>query len=580
MQPADSAEGIPHLPPHDVPPPAQEVTSAWAPLRRRVFRALWIATVVANIGMWMQNVGAVWLMASLSTSPFLVALVQTATSLPFLLFALPAGALADVVDRRKLLLVANAWMLGAAAVLGLLTQLGLVTPWSLLLFTFAFGVGFAANGPAFQAIMPELVDPAEIPAAVGLNAAGFNVSRAVGPALGGLAVALAGSAAVFFLNAVSIVGILVAIYRWRRATTAAETATEHVMEAARAGVRYVRFASALRVVLIHTAVFMLGASGLWAMLPVVARDDLGLGAAGYGVLLGCIGAGSVGAAALLPKIRPKIPIDPLVGGATVVYALTTVALGYLRPASAVAVAMLVGGVAWFAVMSSLMVATQMTLPAWVRGRGLALLMLVIQGGLAVGSAVWGAVADRVGVAPSLLLSAAALVVGLAAVARKRLTVAEGLDTAPSRHFPHAAVAWEPEPEDGPILVEIEYRIDPRRAHEFARAMRAVGRIRRRDGAVRWGVWCDTTDPSRYVETFVVESWAEHLRQHARATVADREVEERARSYHVASRPPKGTHYLFARGAQLKAHPFHRLVERRPRLRDREEREAAAPDGSL
>ena len=268
------------------PPFGQESVSPWSPLQQPVFRALWIASVVSNVGTWMQNVGAAWLMTLLTPSPMVVALVQAATSLPVFLVALPAGALADVVDRRRLLLLTQGWMLLAAAALGVATLLGAMTPMILLGLTFALGLGAAMNGPAWQAIVPELVPPAELQEAVALNGAGFNVARAVGPALGGVIVAAAGPGAVFLLNAASFVVVLFVIYRWQRESRVGRLPPEHVMGAIRAGIRYVRHAPPLQVVLVRSGAFILCGAALWALLPLVARDQLGLDAVGYGMLLG------------------------------------------------------------------------------------------------------------------------------------------------------------------------------------------------------------------------------------------------------------------------------------------------------
>jgi len=271
--------------------------SAWAPLAEPAFRALWIAALASNVGYWMQNVGAVWLMTRLSSSAVLVALVQTATSLPVMLVGLPAGALADVVDRRRLLLVTQTWMLASAAALALLTLAGLATPWLVLAFTFLLGLGNAVNAPAWQAVIPELVGPEQTSAAVALNSVQFNIGRALGPALGGLLVAVAGPEAVFALNALSFLGVIFVLWRWRRPEQDVIGGGERVLGAIGSGLRYLRHAPPLRAVLYRTSLFILPASALWALLPLVATRELGLGATGYGVLLGGLGAGSIGGAA-------------------------------------------------------------------------------------------------------------------------------------------------------------------------------------------------------------------------------------------------------------------------------------------
>jgi len=522
---------------------ATAVTSPWSPLAEPIFRALWIATVASNIGTWMQDVGESWLMVSLTTSPMLVALVETAGSLPIVLLALPAGALADVVDRRRLLLITQSWMLVSAAVMGVLTLTGMVTPWLLLSLTFALGLGTAMNGPAFQAILPELVPRHEIPAAVTLTGVAVNVSRAVGPALGGLLVAAAGSGVVFLLNAVSFLGVMVVIYRWQRPPQRSTLPPEHIFGAMRAGLRYVRHAPELRAALVRTAVFILCASALWALLPLQARHALGLGSFGYGILLGCIGTGAVAGAAFLPKVRQKVSNNLLVVGATVLFAGVTAVLAHVHVPAVAGAAMILGGIAWIAVMSSFNTAAQTAAPAWARARALSTYTLVFMGGMAVGSAAWGAVAAHFGVTSALTCAALGLIIGIAASLRHTLIDGDELNLTPSALWPEPVVVLEPNPEEGPVLVQIEYWIDPNRAREFRRAMRDSRRIRRRDGAIRWGLFRDPAEPGRFVESFLVETWVEHLRQHVRVTESDREIEERIRAFHIRSGQPAITHLI-------------------------------------
>jgi MFS family permease len=506
---------------------------------------LWIATVVSNVGTWMHNVGAAWLMTSLTASPTMIALVQAATSLPVFLVGLLAGALADIVDRRLLLLWTQGWMLASAAVLGILTLVGVTTPWVLLTLTFAIGLGTAMNAPAWQAIVPELVPRSELSAAVALNSTSFNLARAVGPALGGLIVAAAGTAAVFLLNAASFLGVLVVLYRWQRPQNASLLPPEHVFGAMRAGVRYVRHAPALHAVLLRVGSFIVCGTALWALLPLIAQQDLGLGAFGYGGLLGCLGLGAVAGAVLLPRVQQKVAINPLVAGATGLFAVTTLILAYVHSVVLVGAAMMAGGMAWMVLMSTFTVAVQTAVPAWVQARALAMYMLVFQGGMAMGSAVWGAVASHTSIPTALLGAAVGLIVGLTVMARYRLQPADDRDVTATLHVDEPVVARQPRPDDGPVLVLIEYRIAPEQARAFAHAMRALRLVRLRDGAFRWGLFGDTADLGRYIETFVVESWAEHLRQHERMTVVDRQVRNRAMAFHIGAAPPIVSHFISA-----------------------------------
>ena len=525
---------------------AQEGVSPWSPLAQPIFRALWMATVASNIGTWMQDVGESWLMVSLTTSPMLVALVETAGSLPIVLLALPAGALADVVDRRRLLLMTQSWMLVSAAVLGVFTLAGMVTPWLLLLLTFILGLGTAMNGPAWQAIIPELVPRRELPAAVTLVGVAVNVSRAVGPALGGLLVAATGSGVVFLLNAISFLGVMVVIYRWQPTPQKSAMPPEHIFGAMRAGLRYVRHAPELLAVFVRTGAFILCASALWALLPLQARHALGLGSIGYGILLGCIGTGAVAGAAFLPQMRKKVSNNLLVVGATVLFAGVTVVLARVHVAVVAGAAMILGGIAWIAVMSSFNTAAQTAAPAWARARALSIYTLVFMGGMAVGSAAWGAVAAHFGVTTALTCAALGLIIGIAASLRYTLIDGDELNLAPSAHWPEPVVVVEPKPEQGPVLVQIEYWIDPNQAREFRRAMRDLRRVRRRDGASRWALFRDPAEPGRFVESFLVETWAEHLRQHARATESDRDVQERIRAFHIGVEQPAITHLIAER----------------------------------
>jgi MFS family permease len=531
--------------------------SPWSPLGHKLFRALWIAAVASNVGTWMHNVGAEWLMTTLAPTPLMVALMQTAENSPTFLLALPGGALADIIDRRRLLLFTQGWMLISAVALALLTLLGWATPGVLLLLTFSLGLGAALNGPAWQAIMPELVPRSELPLAVSMNGMAFNIARAVGPALGGLVVAAAGSWAVFLLNSISFVGVILVLYRWRREPVESISPTERVLGAMRAGLRYVRHAPELRGVLVRTGVFALCASALWAMLPLVARRELGLRAAGYGVLLGGLGAGAILGAVVLPKARQRISANMLVVCSTVVFAATTATLASVRSYSLLCVAMVFGGLAWMTTMSSFNIGVQTVVPEWVRARALAIYLLVFFGSMAVGSAFWGALAERVGIQTALLSAAAMLLVGLTAALFFPLRINEELDLDPSLHWSEPTVVSEPPPGQGPVLVTVEYRVDAERVTEFLQAMKDSERILRRDGAVRWGLFADPAQPGRYMETFLVESWAEHMRQHARITNDDIAVQEHARSFHVGDSPPVVTHLIAEDFSRLKKrHLFH------------------------
>jgi MFS family permease len=484
-------------------------------------------------------------MTTLTTEPLLVALMQTASSLPLFLLAFPAGALADVVDRRRLLLMSQTWMMLVAATLGVVTLLGSLTPWVLLACTCALGVGAAMNAPAWQAILPELVPRADLPPAVALGSVSFNVARALGPALGGLLVAASGPGPVFLLNAISFLGVVFVLLRWRRAPLASTLPPEDVVGAMRAGARYVRHHLPLRTVLVRSAVFVGFASAVWSLLPLVARRELGLGAVGYGVLLGCLGVGAVTGAWLLPGVRQRVAVDRLMMVATIAFAAAMAVVALVPAPAVVGAALVIGGMAWMANMSSINTAAQTSVSTWVRARALAVSLLVIQGGMALGALAWGSLANETSVADALLTASGGLLIGLVVASRFRLEDHEGLDYTLAPPVPDPPLAGDPDP-DGPVLVTVEYVVDPGRANDFLDAMRGLGRVRRRDGAELWGVFRDAADPTLFVETFTVGSWIEHMRQHGRMTVSDRELQAVVRGFHTGVAPPVVRHLLGAR----------------------------------
>jgi MFS family permease len=517
--------------------------SVWSPLRHSIFRALWIASVVSNIGSWMQDVGESWLMTSLTLSPVLVALVETAGSLPVVLAALPAGALADIVDRRRLLIVMQVWMVIVATAMGLMALTGHMTTGRLLSLTFLLGIGTAVTNPVWQAITPELVPSEDLPAALSLGGVAVNIARAVGPAIGGLIIAASGPWVVFFINAVSFFAVFFVVYRWQPAPRTSKLPPEEIISAMRAGTRYLRHSPELQTVLLRCAVFIICASALWALLPQQARRGLGLSSFGYGGLLGCLGIGAIAGAWLLPSLRARFATNQLVAGGSIVFALSAIALAYLHSFLVLAIALVVAGIAWISVLASLNVSAQAATTPWVRARVLAVYLLVFTGGLALGSALWGFVAGRFGISTALLISAVGLVIGLLVTWRYRLVGRKNMSLAPSMHWPEPVMRIDSEARDGPAITSIEYRIDPKTAEKFLAALKDLKRIRLRDGAIRWNVLRDSADPDRYLEVFVTESWGEHLRQHERITAEDRKVEQRVQAFHVGAHPPKTTHLI-------------------------------------
>jgi MFS family permease len=524
-------------------PPNQSV-SLWRPLKNSVFRNLIMADVVSDIGTFMQSVGAAWLMVSLNAGPMLVALTQTASALPFFLLALPAGAIGDIVDRRKLILFTETWMVVVAILLAGLTLTGNMWPLLLLILTFALSAGDAVESPAWRAILPEVVAKEDLPAASALNGIEFNFARAVGPALAGLLVAAAGVGTAFLVNAISFLGVILVIARWKRPVRKRSTPPETVAGATVAALRYVRNSPQLRVLMVRSGAGLFFASGLLALLPSVARG-VSSSPIGYGILLGCFGTGAVLGALLMQRARARWSAEKIVAGGILIFAVATMLAGALHRIPELAAAMLAGGASWIVFISLFNVLVLNLTPDWVRARVLAITMLVFQGGMAAGSATWGAVAGRWGIHSALLWS------GLGTLATSSfglfLRLPDGaVDLTAWNHWkvPSTAEAGVIADGDaGPVLVTVEYEVIPEHVPEFINAMHAYGRIRRRDGASRWGIYRDVESASRFIETFIVSSWAEHLRQHERMTQADRELEDRLRNLVRIS--PTVRHLLYA-----------------------------------
>jgi MFS family permease len=523
-------------------PPARPV-SPWIPFRHSTFTVLWTATVVANIGTWMYTAASGWLMTGLDPSPLIVSLVQVAASLPVFVFALPAGALADIIDRRRFLIVIEVATTAISAIFAALVGLDLVTPINLLVFTFLIGAGGALGAPAWQSIVPQLVPRRDLQSAVAINSIGFNISRAVGPALGGAVTAALGIAAPFWINAISNLGVVGGLLWWRSPQKGAgHLPAERFGSALRTGIRYARNNPHLRATLIRAVGFFLFASAYWALLPLVARNQIAAGPEIYGLLLGAIGAGAVAGALMLPWLKARLGPDRVVAAGTVGTAVALVLFGLARNTATGLVASLIAGISWIALLSTLNVSAQVALPEWVRGRGLALFMTVYFGAHTAGSAVWGQVAALLGLPLAHFVAAAGALLTIPLTWRWHLQTAAELDLTPSMHWPAPIVSQDVAEDRGPVLVTVDYRIDPKTREAFLAALRRLGQERRRDGAYAWGVFEDAADPGRLVETFLVESWLEHLRQHARVTNADRLLQDEIQRFNLGG-TPKVTHMI-------------------------------------
>jgi MFS family permease len=546
--------------------PVSAPAGSWDPLRRPRFRSVWTALLGSQLVVWSHNVGAVTVVASLSDSPTLIALVQTATSLPAVALSLLAGATADIVDRRRLVLAAQAWMTAATAVLAALTLGDVVSPAAVLLLTLALGGGMTITIVAYQAMTPDAVERGELPQAVALNSVAINLARATGPALAGLVIVALSAGALFAIESACVVGLMLVVARLRLPRPPGGE-RESLPSALRAGARYIRFFRPARSVLARAGVFSLCASALWALMPVVAVGPLDLDSRGLGVLMACIGGGALAAAAVLPRVRPRLDADLLIALATTGLAAGLAALAYVRVPVVVGLALVLSGASWLTVLSSLNTAAQRAAAGWVRARTLAGFQLVFQGTLALGSLGWGLLTGATDVRLALMVAVGGLLAGIVVARRWPLAPGEDLDLSPALHWSEPSLAFEPESRDGPVLVTLEYRIPKEHAGEFVEAMRELGRVRRRDGAYAWELYEDLEDPGLYLETFWVQSWQEHLRQHERLTVGDLELERRVKSMHTGDSPPVARHLLRAPAAASAISPGDPAPRRRsPRHR--------------
>ncbi|MGC4767471.1 MFS transporter [Micromonospora sp. DT44] len=509
--------------------PGDRPVSAWAPLRGAVYRNLWLALLAANIGTWMQTVGAQWLLIHHSNASTLVALVQTASLLPILLLALPAGVLADSFDRRHLLIAVQLFLVAVAVALTLLTVTDRMPPALLLTLTFAFGVGQALTLPAWSAVIPELVPQEQLRSASALGSISVNVARAVGPAVAGVLIARTGVAPVFGINAVAFAIFAAALWRWRPGTARAVEVPERFAAALRAGSRYVRHSPIVRRLLRRALVFVIPASALWALLPLVAARRLGLGSGGYGLLLAALGVGAIAGGVLLAVIRTRLSANQLLLISGVLFTIVLAVLGTVRVVPLVLLALLPAGMAWVTVLANVNAEMQLFLPSWVRARGLAVYQVCFAGGQAVGALAWGLVADMGGLVFAFLAAAGLMFVGTVTSRIWPLPDLRSVDREPAAYWPQLHLAHEPDPGVGPVLVTVEYTVRPERMEAFLAAMDAVRGARQRTGAMRWGLFRPAETTGRFVEVYLVPSWDEHLRQHGgRLTGADREAEERAR----------------------------------------------------
>ena len=516
--------------------------NALSPLRHRTFRWLWLGVLVSGIGFWMQTVGAQWLLVDGPNAAALVAMVQAANSLPIMLLALPGGVLADSFDRRWLLFTVQVYFFVTAVLLAGLAAAGYLPPVLLLTFTVALGAGVAVQIPTWQSTVPELVSRAEIRAASRLDLVSVNVSRAVGPALAGVVIAhLGGVPVVFALYACSVVVLAVALLRWRRQPVQLESSRERFVPALRAGSRYVWHEPVVRRIMLRLVLFVLPAVALWALLPVIASQRLGLSADGFGALFAALGTGAIVGALVLGRIKGRLPVNAMLAIGGLLYAAALAGLVTVSSFPAALVILVVSGLAWMIMTSTLQAEMQLILPTWVRARGLALYIVVFMGCQTVGALLWGLVANQAGLRPGVLVAAAGVLLGALVGLVLRVPDTGDLDPQAVAYWPDAEVAEEPSADAGPVLVTVRFTVTPDREPEFLDAMDQLRRSRLRTGATRWELYRDAERPSEFVETFRVPSWQEHQRQHAgRLTATDQVVEERALGF---SDPPAAAQHL-------------------------------------
>lgn len=517
-------------------------SAALAPLRQRAFRWLWLGTFIGYIGVWGQTVGAQWLVVDAPNAATLVSLVQAAMTLPVMMLALPGGVLADSFDRRWLLFSVQVYVFIIGMLLTALTAAGLMPPALLLALTFALAIGAAVQLPTWQAMIPELVPRTQLRAATRLDMVGVNVARSIGPALAGLIIAAFGVPVVFGLYAVSVVFLALALLFWRRPAAGSEARRERFVPALRAGGRYVWHEPIVRRILLRVILFITPGMTLWALLPLVATQRLGLGSAGYGALFGALGAGAILAAFALGPVRDRLSTNGLLTVAGIVFAAVLTVIVLISNFFAALATLVFAGLAWTAVISTLIAELQLFLPVWVRARGIAIYLVTFTGSMTVGALIWGLVAEGVGLQPTFLAAAVVMLGGALAGLFWRVPETGHLDREAAIYWPEPRLAIDPELDTGPVMVTVEYTVAREREAAFLEAMDRLRVSRRRSGATRWELYRDGDRPDRFVELFSVPSWEEHMRQHeGRLTAMDQEVEEAALAF--SDPPPRAEHLL-------------------------------------
>ena len=523
--------------------------SSLSPFTSSLYRTLWIAALFLYIGASMYDVGASWLMTSLAPNPLFVSLITTATTLPIFLFALPSGTLSDIFDRRNILIITCAYMLIISLILGMLTLVGVTTPIVLLIFTFAIGAGMTMIRTPIIPIMSGLVSSSELPAALTLSAVAGNLGRIVGFAVGGFIVAIVAPWAVFFLNSASFIGMIIVLSRLPKNSQINQQSSlppENIIRAIRAQIRYIRYSQAALVLIVRAGLFTLCSSALLSLLPILAKHDLGLDSTGFGLLLGSFGTGSViGGIIILPKLRSKVSVESLITASIGLLAIVIFAMGYLRDFAILCVIMGIGGVAYITIISKFYTIGIKSAPKWIGARVLAVYLLILNGGLAIGSVIWGSMANTLGI--QITLSVASLALGATILAKKRYntTLLDDLDFTPSGDH------WSLPPDlsidlpqsDNQVLITIDYKIDPKLSNEFEKSVPELGRILKSEGMAYWELFQDTADIGHYIEIRIADTWTDHMRQHERVTKNVQIMEDKIRLLLKDGSKPIVSHYI-------------------------------------
>src|SRR5438477_2588264 len=513
-----------------------------SPLRHPRFRMFYLGSIGSALGYTMQATIAAWLMATLTPSAFMVALVQTSSTAPTLAFGLFAGALADIVDRRRIIFVTQLMLIIATAILGLTSLFGVITPTPLLLLTFVVGAGFTFYLPAQQASINELVSREELARAVTLGAVAFNVARAIGPGLAGAIAAGLDVGYALIASALSFTVMLMAVQRLKPRRTLPGI-PETLLSGALSGIRYARHSSAMRALVIRSLSFGICASAFWALLPVIARDQLGLGAGGFGLLSAGFGVGAVVGALSIPRQLKRRSLNAIVTRGAVLWAVALLLIAVTGITLFATIGAFTAGIAWVSVFASLSAATQSSSPAWVRARALSMNLVSSQASIAVGSVCWGAFASLTSTQLALAASAGLLVVFQILHRKVRVELGTEADVTTGVQLPDLAITSEPQPDDGPVLIQIEYQIAPSNRKAFIRAIHAIAPTRRRNGATSWRVFRDLEQEGRYVERYIIASWAEYMRQRSRMTLADRALQDKATKFQRPDVPIRVSRFI-------------------------------------